>query len=613
MKQYKLVRLQAMDFRSLALVDLKEAELAGLTYIGGANLDTPHASSNMAGKTSLACILTHTLYGCDLVGDAITTSSIKYDTPRMDTGVTLVCGKEEVYVQRTRKRTGSPAVELYVRIIDPSVRPQLAKTYQGPPADVQPIINQMFGEQDIFLAAHVFGYSERSLPFASQTDGARRALFEHLIDVADLERAYQRANDACKAVDDKLRRIELATTRVQGKLQALKEVSDSTVQKKAVQEALRTKQSARITLSQACAKAQQEERAFAQQEEKHNKAMLALEARLAKVNLQETIRRSQRDAVLERCEHTGSMLRGKHTACPLCQSSLSSHQLEHIRGEIGKSAQQAQREYLQGFKTFDQQSTKLRDRTAVTHALLKGVVKRKAQAAAEVAQHVHRIADINLEIAQLEQELVVMASHQRKTQESMQTYKQHLRKYAAAQTALEAKREHLVFWRDAFGAKGVYSYRLSQLTPEMNAIAAAYSGMLYGDGQHVEYCTQRLNTNGTAREAFECVLVDANSDIIQVRSGGQNTRRDIVHTLTMLEVAKRYGKRTVDIAIFDEVFRTVDTEGISAVISVLEQLGQDIGGIWVIEHNDDLAARFGKRWIVQRTNGTSSVHTQQTS
>ena len=83
-------------------------------------------------------------------------------------------------------------------------------------------------------------------------------------------------------------------------------------------------------------------------------------------------------------------------------------------------------------------------------------------------------------------------------------------------------------------------------------------------------------------------------------------RRDVAHTLAVSDLAAELGKRSLDFIAFDEAFRTLDVEGITAVVGILKEKARSgLATILVAEHNDDLDGMFENHVWAQRKNGAT--------
>jgi DNA repair exonuclease SbcCD ATPase subunit len=171
---------------------------------------------------------------------------------------------------------------------------------------------------------------------------------------------------------------------------------------------------------------------------------------------------------------------------------------------------------------------------------------------------------------------------------------------------LRQKDKDLRFWETAFGPRGIRSYRLDQLTPRMNTIALKYSNDVFGDGTRVEYSTQTQLRSGEMRDNFDVRVIGPDGEKKDVLSAGQAQRRDLIHTFTMVDLAEELGKRTVDLLVFDEAFRSIDARGTDVVVRLLKEKSKSVKTILVIEHGDEVLGRFDQTLVATRKGGKAT-------
>ncbi len=178
-----------------------------MVFIAGENNDVEGASSNMAGKSTLACGVPFALYGCDLSGTNIMPSCVTTGTPTCRVRVGFVRGKDRLHVTRMRLDGALPSGESRNRCDISGRIAGKGINFTGSAEDIQPHIDAMFGTQDLFLAAHCFGCDTSVAPFAEAGDRAQRQLFDLLIDSSDLIAALDRVRNevmSTRALEQKL-------------------------------------------------------------------------------------------------------------------------------------------------------------------------------------------------------------------------------------------------------------------------------------------------------------------------------------------------------------------------------------------------------------------------
>lgn len=602
---WQLLKLRAEGFRLFKTPCTYTAD-AGVTFVAGENADTQGASSNMAGKSTLAMLLPFALYGCDLNGDNIAASCVSTGVDSARVKVRFVNGTDTLSVTRIRYERHVPSGASKNECEFVHTRAGKVQRVKGAAVDVQPHIDAVFGTRELFLAAHCFGCATTQTPFADAGDRVQRRLFDLLINSTDLEAArtsvaqtltLAQAAHTQTALDIERAegKVEVLTARLQqlrddfATLQATAAVADTSpavdmnalIQRYAEahkQVLLRTEKQKRI--------AQVYAKRVATIERKFNEARTALRVASAELQTLRTLQQSGR--------------------CPVCRSRPSAIPAQRVHDAEAKY-RKAQR--------------RVEDLSLVMTARKHAQTHDNAAAAAAVAkaQRKRQLLQDVLEKARLQQQ---NDGHQKERHTSLQQDIAQCEATLAAvnitalrtQAQEQAQRiKHLQFLLTVFGPTGVRAHRFDLITPLLNSIAAKFSDVLFGDGTRLLYSTQSVTKTQELRERFECALYKQErgkwKPVGTALSAGQRMRRDIIHTFSMATLARQLNKASVSVLLLDEVFRTLDAKGIERVVACLHDIiaQGDIRNILVIEHNDDLRAMFSTCVVVRRSGNQATI------
>ena len=89
-------------------------------------------------------------------------------------------------------------------------------------------------------------------------------------------------------------------------------------------------------------------------------------------------------------------------------------------------------------------------------------------------------------------------------------------------------------------------------------------------------------------------------------SGGQRRRIDVAILLGLAELARAASHTSRSTVFFDEVFDSLDEEGVSLVSSVIEEMGEE-RSVVVISHSPDFVAGLSPCMHVSIKKGEVSV------
>ena len=585
----------------------------GLVYLGAVNKDVRGASSNMGGKSTFVNALTWCTHGCDVNGNMLADDVIHFGAKQTIVQVEFI-KPDGGRMWISRKRTKSPATT------QASIRHNAISipAKQGPVQEMQPTINAMLGTKDLFLAAHFFGYDERTDPFALRSDKEQKSLFNILINADDLDGAYVRASLKRKEHQLSLQKLTTKVSSITATINTLQtaigsleqsftETSKESREKTAL--SARAVAEAKKALDTARAHCVTADKLVAVTEHKVNTIKDVMQVAEAEyVNHSANLEGELHDLSVEEAAIEQLVRTGK---CPTCKSKFHGTTHKHMLHKIrtGMVALTAQKKAITEKYHKEKAERSARFRMLQEEAASARHVEdnarnaeRSAMMALERATATHK-ADLQALTTATADQKSRVAVFKKRLHEAR---RKHLA-YSIRVKRKERKIKALVFWLTGFGDRGIRAYRLDLVTPRLNGYARKYSDILFGDGSRVVYSTQKLNKGGGYAEKFDVSIVDTAGKPLTCLSAGQALRRDIIHTFSVAALAESLGKRTMDLLVFDEAFRTLDAKGIEEAIKLLRFTAKRTGTIIVAEHSEELRARFPRHLMVERSGGKSSV------
>ena len=606
-KMITLESMKTVDFMGArGAVRIEDFTVPGesLLFVQGKNNSVGNASSNMSGKTMVFNAITWALYGVLISGKDPKRDVIHTGCSQAEVWITLMCGNESIDIQRTRKRSGTPVESV---TLDNGQAKGLTAMR---PEEAQVYIDSVFGNVDLFLAANVFGNEEGSTPFALRTDAHKKDLLDLLISSSDLDLCLEETRDRKILLAAEVATTESILLQQKSSIVMLKELrterlNEISVDKKHIEESMKEAQEKRTEYEKAIKKKQ--ERIDEMEERLCDRRDIAVTTQqeidsICKVL--DTARKGRDAAKL-------ALSNKDQTDCSTCGQEL----LSEAKVKLQQDAQEAAdfiaecqstirdanvrmktcREYVSDLELEQNSVQSYVDR-------LRGELKLSDDALLECQVKVNgftnQLSKMDRKGTQEFDDRIV------ETESSIISNEKLLR-------VGENKLSALGFLIEAFGPKGIKAYRVEALMPMMNSIAYDYSKALFGNSMCVEYSTQKLNQNGTWREDMQIQLVMEVTPLHAKRiavlnpSAGQAHRRDIVHTLTVAELARRLKLSSISFSIYDEVFRSLDDAGIEAIIKILRMQQKDMTLIMVAEHNEEFAPHFDRTLTAER----SDAHT----
>lgn len=575
------------NFRLIKKARVKFPHHAGVVSVIGENKDITNASSNMAGKSTFVTAPVWCLYGCDLSGNAIAGDAVRVGEKQCAVECVFQHSVTGELVSVARKRVGTSTT---ITIKRKPKGAQTTDTVQFNAQQAQPYVDALFGSQAVFLAAHVFGYSELYTPFALVPDKQKKQLFDMLVDTGDLDKAYAETRKKHDAATAALDAQELAQAQRQQAISELKNTNLSQVtETQARIEALHAEYDAEVEAAKVLRVDYEAKR------NAYTERLSAIQQGLRAAQNSSTLATAKLDTTTRALADALKHLNGN--VCPTCMQPVNDatikHMVEHTQAEIDALKKHADIE--------------LASTNAVRERML--AFDKEQSAIVDAARRVLQVADDKCT------QLVVRARELKKSCVDNATVIRNrileLEEAAKdADTRIEKLRQGVAilnYWLVAFGPKGIRSLRLESVTPFLNARATHYSNALFGDGQRVRYATTTQLRSGDVRETFSLMLVDSEDKEIAVRSAGQSLRRDFINVLALSDLARELGKQTCSMLVLDEAFRTIDGAGIDAACALLQERALDTALVLAVEHNEEVSTRFDKRLVVVRHKGEASI------
>ena len=164
------------------------------------------------------------------------------------------------------------------------------------------------------------------------------------------------------------------------------------------------------------------------------------------------------------------------------------------------------------------------------------------------------------------------------------------------------------FWVEGFGNKGIKSFLLDEVVPELNKKANFYASMLMDEEVQIEFKTESTLRSGETRDKFNVGIVYGGEEVAYENcSSGEKGRIDVSILLALQNLIFSRNANNSNLVIFDEVFEHLDITGVERVVNLLREEADD-KAILVISHQNELRDYFDNQiLVVKDENGVSRV------
>ena len=170
------------------------------------------------------------------------------------------------------------------------------------------------------------------------------------------------------------------------------------------------------------------------------------------------------------------------------------------------------------------------------------------------------------------------------------------------------EKDDLKFWEQAFSNSGIKSYILDDITPFLNRRLNKYLNKLTSGQIEAVFSTTSTLKSGEQREKFSLSIVNnkGGEDYV-ANSSGEKKRIDLAINLALQDLIASRSTKKLNIAMFDEVFDSLDENGVDGVVSLLQELAQEKSTILVVSHNEYLKSFFTNTLTVVKKDGFSTI------
>ena len=174
---------------------------------------------------------------------------------------------------------------------------------------------------------------------------------------------------------------------------------------------------------------------------------------------------------------------------------------------------------------------------------------------------------------------------------------------------LQAKQEDYKKLIQIYSDKGVKAQALSAVIPFLNQQLVNILKALTNDTMSASLSSHTKTKSGKVNNQLDLLINSAVSGSnYQDLSSGEKRRIGIALNIAFMQYLKsQIGG--LNLAVFDEVFDNLDSEGIDQVIAVLNKLKSDIPNIIIISHNNDLNFndQIDSKILIKKIDNTSKM------
>ena len=617
----KHLKLEFLQVRVRNFLSLKKARLTlqrpgSVVAVQGENLDAEGFVSNGSGKSSLLpesifwCLFGETARG--LPADKVVNNVTKRDCLVQ---VELLAGDDHVVVTRTRKHS-EYGTTLMLRINGDDAT-------QGTRMATETKLAQVLG-LDYTTFSAVVAFSPDTLRFVTSTDSEQKAVLDSILQAHRFPEALGITKSNLKPLKEEacslMSNSRETSTRITAAEENLETARQDLANEKERERAWETTQHGKIQrLKERIQEQERQAIQFKRELEGLEEPESEVESTLEEVQeaVQQTTRMeatllAEKKLLNQQLNEVAAALSGvmdqEGKPCALCGQVVNNTGKLKAKLASKRSAICAQLDVLEeklravvevnvNAKATLKRAQAYQSAKAVYESARDGFI-RKLDTCRQV------IDDHNRELLELEsltydsRTLERLRQRRRALKETLSQLTTNKENLEALLDHLESKAKLLEFWVTGFGNKGLKSFLLERVLPQLTEYTQEFADALTGGTIKVQFSM----VSHTGSEKFSVrAFNDEGSDVYAGNSSGEKRRIDIAIMLGLFKLANSRVK--LNLLLMDEVFDTLDSAGIDMVAGILNDMAQERDMTIFVTSHTDLASRFFESVTVQKRGG----------
>lgn len=420
----------------------------------------------------------------------------------------------------------------------------------------QEFLDEEYGSFDAWRRTHVFS-SQDAAHFTMSTDGERKKLLETLLDLGRFDGALKQCRTDLKVAIGAVQTLERKKISLAGAVDH--KVGERTRLRKQLDE---MEDPAASTVDQALVAREKELKAQLQANAAEQRQ---IENTLTNLAADERVARQQ-------------LARVDKDECPTCEQSIPSG--------MRALAKQGVEEVVSNNEALGSEAK------ATLHVLKEGesAIRKEGKATSDklhtqqvASRAAKQVSDLRTKV---EAQLDSLKAAVDKAFIDLEETEEELENATKEQAMLQACDQVL-------GLKGVRAHVLGSTLGGIEAVANSWLARIAGDGLELRLSPYKEKKSGGVSDAISLEVEGAGGGFgYRAASGGERRRIDVALLLALADVSAAAHGHTGGTLFFDEVFDSLDEDGIVATIEAIHDLSEE-RAVLVISHNENFAARLG--------------------
>jgi len=344
---------------------------------------------------------------------------------------------------------------------------------------------------------------------------------------------------------------------------------------------------------------------------------------LASVDAEVALRQRERSKISKRLETVVSVEIG--SICEFCGSKVSKETVFSYAGHLKEDSSKLSQEIVQ----FEEKRTELdhsrerllkiengyENRLETYEKDLKLWKKSLDDTKIENARAVEQNASVSGKIEDLKSSINAYLELVEKVSKEISSSEFALKEVEAKFITLKSEMDYHRFWEEGYSNRGLKSFIIESVIPQMNQFARLYSSSLGGKFD-ISFSAQKALKKGEMREKFYVDVVNKfGSQCYEGNSNGERRAIDSIVMFTLGDLAASRSNKRFSVLILDDVFEKLSEEICESIIRVLKTMvSTNTEGlprresVFVLTHLEYFKEKFESRITVKRDHNGNTTY-----
>jgi len=219
---------------------------------------------------------------------------------------------------------------------------------------------------------------------------------------------------------------------------------------------------------------------------------------------------------------------------------------------------------------------------------------------------------LQADVKNIEDQICPHLEQREKHKEKIEQLQNQIVKKREVLANIERALPYYAYWVGVFGKRGLKSYILDYRLQELTDAANQWVQLLTGGTFWIKFASQKKKAKGMVNAPdLRIYRLNAKGETIERSyrnwSGGEKQRISFAVDFGLSRFVAQRASKNLSFLGLDEAFRHLDRSGKTAVVGLLQRLAREKDTVLVVEHDQEFASQFDRRFRAVRKNDCSRL------